>query len=253
MPTMSPNAPSRSGGSTTFTTSRTASKPKYREMPAGNELPQNIMFDRRVIRGSTYSAHHVQEELTMGQSTYKKHKQKRQKRDAFDRDTSTPEPVEGRQHMEVQTLNYLEEITERPAERSVESQTDALKDRPISPMFMPKLSGPSKATQIEAGDLFDFDEEVKPILEVLIGKTLDQALMEVLEEEELAEIHRHQELFEQSRNASLAECQRLEGEERRRFEEKERRMEQDQLRKAEQKEKSIAAAARSVAQGSLFS
>lgn len=38
----------------------------------------------------------------------------------------------GRQHMEVQTLNYLEEITDRPDEREVETQTDAMKDRLVN-------------------------------------------------------------------------------------------------------------------------
>jgi hypothetical protein len=40
--------------------------------------------------------------------------------------------------------------------------------------------------------LFDFDLEVKPILEVLVGKTLEQALMEVMEEEELDTLRDHQ-------------------------------------------------------------
>jgi hypothetical protein len=48
-----------------------------------------------------------------------------------------------------------------------------------------------------AGDLFDFDFEVEPILEVLVGKVLEQGLMEVLEEEELAAMRAHQEHFEQ--------------------------------------------------------
>ena len=34
-------------------------------------------------------------------------------------------------------------------------------------------------TQIYEGDLFDFDVEVKPILEVLVGKTIEQSLLEV--------------------------------------------------------------------------
>ena len=44
-----------------------------------------------------------------------------------------------------------------------------------------------KATQIFDGDyeLFDFDKEVEPMLNVLVLKTLEQARMEVLEEEEL--------------------------------------------------------------------
>jgi hypothetical protein len=34
--------------------------------------------------------------------------------------------------------------------------------------------------------------EVEPILEVLVGKVLEQGLMEVLQEEELAAMRRHQ-------------------------------------------------------------
>ncbi|KAL7993082.1 hypothetical protein Chor_017338 [Crotalus horridus] len=40
--------------------------------------------------------------------------------------------------------------------------------------------------------LFDFDIEVKPMLEVLVGKTIEQALLEVMEEEELANLRAHQ-------------------------------------------------------------
>jgi hypothetical protein len=47
-----------------------------------------------------------------------------------------------------------------------------------------------------AGELFDFDAEVEPLLEVLVGKVLEQALMEVLEEEEIAALQQHQAHFE---------------------------------------------------------
>lgn len=40
--------------------------------------------------------------------------------------------------------------------------------------------------------LFDFDLEVKPILEVLVGKTIEQSLVEVMEEEELANLRAQQ-------------------------------------------------------------
>lgn len=40
-------------------------------------------------------------------------------------------------------------------------------------------------TQIQPGDLFDFDLEVEPILEVLVGKTLHVAMLELMQEEEL--------------------------------------------------------------------
>lgn len=62
-------------------------------------------------------------------------------------------------------------------------------DRPPVPVFRPKMPDPSncKETQIEEGDaeLFDFNAEVEPMLNVLCSKTLEQARMEVLEEKEL--------------------------------------------------------------------
>lgn len=49
---------------------------------------------------------------------------------------------------------------------------------------------------LAAGELFDFDTEVEPLLEVLVGKVLEQALCEVLEEEELEAMRQHQAHFE---------------------------------------------------------
>jgi len=96
--------------------------------------------------------------------------------------------------------------------------------------------------------LFDFDLEVKPILEILVGKTVEQSLLEVMEEEELANLRAEQRRFEELRNAELVETQRLEEQERRHREEKERRMRQqlDVLKK--EKETSEKLAARAFAQ-----
>ena len=104
----------------------------------------------------------------------------------------TPPPVPGRVHTDVQTENFLEELSDRVPEVEAGTQTDPFMDRPPTPTFVPAKTGEDKATQILPGDLFDFDLEVIPILEVLVGKTLEQGLMEVLEEEELANIRRHQ-------------------------------------------------------------
>lgn len=59
---------------------------------------------------------------------------------------------------------------------------------------MPVKTGEDKITQVEDGELFDFDDEVEPILGVLVKKTLEQSRMEVLEEEEL-KIMREQQVF----------------------------------------------------------
>lgn len=68
--------------------------------------------------------------------------------------------------------------------------------------------------------LFDFDIEVKPILEVLVGKTIEQASLEVTEEEDLANLRVYQSAYHELRNAEMAEVQRLEEQERRHKEEK---------------------------------
>ena len=56
---------------------------------------------------------------------------------------------------------------------------------------MPKKTGIDKITQIGDFDLFDYDREVQPILNVLLTKTVEQALLEVEEETELEEIRKY--------------------------------------------------------------
>jgi hypothetical protein len=145
----------------------------------------------------------------------------------------TPEPIAGRKHMDIQTDSYLEELTERTVEFEAETQTDFLLDRPPSPLFMPAKIGVDIDTQIEEGDLFDFDTEVEPVLEVLVGKTLEQSMMEVLEEEELESLRRHQEDFEKKRNAEMLEVQRMEAAEKRRSDEMQRRMQQQEAQRVQ--------------------
>lgn len=155
--------------------------------------------------------------------------------------------------MEIQTDLYLEELTYNVPEATVETQTDAFYDRPLSPLFVPKKSGEDAQTQIESGELFDFDYEIQPILEVLVGKTLEQALMEVAEEAELERLRAHQRAFETKRNAEITEMQRLEDAERRRTEEKERRLTEAEKLLNEQKEMAAKVAARAFTQSYLAS
>lgn len=58
------------------------------------------------------------------------------------------------------------------------------------------------------------------MLEVLVGKTIEQSLMEVMEEEELACLRAQQRAFNELRNNELAEVKRLQEQERRHSEEK---------------------------------
>lgn len=57
--------------------------------------------------------------------------------------------------------------------------------------MFPKKTGIDKITQIEDYDLFDYDREVTPILNVLLTKSVEQALLEVEEETELEQIRKY--------------------------------------------------------------
>ena len=72
----------------------------------------------------------------------------------------------------------------------------------------------SKETQIWDGDLFDFDYEVEPILQVLLGKTLEHSRMEVLEEEELKMMKQQQEHYQNLKKSEMEKVHRLEEKER---------------------------------------
>merc|ERR1719161_2015022 len=163
----------------------------------------------------------------------------------------TPEAVMGRKHMDIQTDSYLEELTERTVEFEAETQTDFLLDRPPSPLFMPAKVGVDVDTQVLEGELFDFDVECEPVLEVLVGKTLEQGMMEVLEEEELASLQRHQEEFERQRNAEMLEVQRMEAAEKRRADEMERRMQQMKAKREQNDTIMRKVLSRSIARGYL--
>uniref|UniRef100_A0A7S1RFT0 Radial spoke protein 3 n=1 Tax=Alexandrium catenella TaxID=2925 RepID=A0A7S1RFT0_ALECA len=199
---------------------------KYRDP---NDIPgaNNIMHDRRVVRGNTYASM-VQPQPDMADVQKQREAQRRRlmRANKTTKRAGTPDPVPGRKHMDIQTDSYLEELTERTVEFEAETQTDFLLDRPPSPLFMPAKIGCDVETQIEDGELFDFDMECEPVLEVLVGKTLEQGMMEVLEEEELESLRRHQEDFEKRRNAELLEVQRMEAAEKRRQEEMQRRLQQ---------------------------
>lgn len=106
-------------------------------------------------------------------------------------------------------------LFENPPTDTVFTQTDYFIDRPPTPEFVPAKTGVDTSTQIYPGELFHFDTEVKPILEVLVGKTIEQALVEVMEEDELLAIREQQRRFREIRDAELAEQGRLEEEEKR--------------------------------------
>ncbi|XP_055351292.1 radial spoke head protein 3 homolog [Paramacrobiotus metropolitanus] len=194
------------------------------------------MTDPRVWRGNTYTLYRnlKQEQKRLSDMEREKrtikarptydnayHRRMRAAREAAVFDTVPP--VAGRSHVPVQTELFLQEVLAKIPEAEKANQTDEFLERPPSPVFVPAKTGVDNDTQILDGELFLFDVEVKPIIEVVNGKVIEQALLEVLQEEELADIRMQQNMYQAIRNFEKAEQQRLVDEARRRREEKEMR------------------------------
>lgn len=114
---------------------------------------------------------------------------------------------------------------------NIEDKPYFYEDRPPTPVYIPKHPGVEVATQIEDGEIFDFDLEVQPILQVLIGGSLIQAKYELIEEHEREEYSNHKKDYEQKREFELINLQRMEAARIRRDQERERRNNQTMEKK----------------------
>lgn len=79
----------------------------------------------------------------------------------------------------------------KPKVKNVVAQTDNFNQKVVletavaEAEYVPKKTGIDAFTQVENDELFNFDNEVTPIVDVIISKTLEQSLLEIEEEEEI--------------------------------------------------------------------
>jgi hypothetical protein len=194
---------------------------KYREEDAGFTL----MSDPRVVRGSvSRSAKTPGGNNNNKSSSMNPAKNKSRGYNTTSNDLTAQEGVieEGRSHRptyvyqvenlvrpEIDLTHYLvqrEDDTttngttggKRPP-KVAETQTDKFQERPDTPEYVPRKTGVDVCTQVDnVSDLFIFDLEVAPMLAVICGKTLEQAMFEIEREGELVNLQ--------------TECDRFEGE-----------------------------------------
>ena len=118
-----------------------------------------------------------------------------------------------------------------PEDEEIEEETDKHKyyfvDKPNTPIFLPIPCGVDKESQIFDSELFDYQQEVEPILQILVEKTLEAAKMELIEEFEKDIYIKHNKDFETRKEAELIELQRKENAQERIWKEIKRRKLQD--------------------------
>ncbi|XP_010786467.1 radial spoke head protein 3 homolog, partial [Notothenia coriiceps] len=132
---------------------------KYREPPSEQTQSNygNIMYDRRVVRGNTYAQQIIPTTALPDPVEVQRQQETRRRTVAAKRAreqcrTRTPEALQGRKHIDVQTDLYLEELSDVIVASDIECQTDAFLDKPDTPLFIPAKSGKDVETQIEEGE-----------------------------------------------------------------------------------------------------
>ncbi|OLP95737.1 Polycystin-2 [Symbiodinium microadriaticum] len=166
---------------------------KYREPgPVDSGLYRSvketcISWDKRVHRGNTYSMYTqnaIKEAIEAAQQSQVSPKvaKKRRPKEKSIFDMPLPE----HERVPVDLTKHLIASEEPLQVEVVECQTDEFLPEPPPEQYQPQRTGIDASTQVEDGELFDFDAEVEPILDVLVMKTLEQSVMEVEEEHELS-------------------------------------------------------------------
>lgn len=117
---------------------------------------------------------------------------------------------------------YLEEQVTPTEQTTVDTQTDEFLEQPPPKPFVPPKRGIDVRIQVDHALVFNFDRDVVPIVDMIVSKTLEQALVEVNEEVQLKALSLHK-----------ATLHRKQAEENQRI----RQMEIEELRKAQQKKK----------------
>nr|CAD7444634.1 unnamed protein product [Timema bartmani] len=106
-------------------------------------------------------------------------------------------------------------------------------------------------TEIQTGDLFDFDVEVEPYLEVLVGASVYQAMDEVVWEKQVGASQRRANIFNKVKAGEKAEVQRLNERNRRLQEEDNRRKKEHEEGTSKQEDQDVNIASANLVRGAL--
>lgn len=186
-----------------------------REPPA---FTTNIMKDPRVVKGSTYSATAMAAraeatKILLSQSGALPKRSSDAASSVRLPPAQKPPSIYDYRPSQVGgtsldlTANLVEQVS-TPATAGAETQTSEFAPRPITPPYVPRKTGVDNATQL-TDETFDFDVEVGPLLSVLCSKTLEQAMLELEMEHELANLQseydrlRAEEAAEKARVAAM--------------------------------------------------
>ena len=212
-------------------------KAKYINEQGGTKLTYNFVTDPRVKRGHNFGIIYVtssnyEETQTKGKQGQKKDytrnfKSNVKSKSFMGQTIEKSDLNKNRNEKEGECGICTQKVTStvRPSPITFEEiiQTDPLPEPPQPLLIWKGKTGEDKGCQIEDGDLFNFDEEVQPLVHIIVSKTLEESRREVLEEEELRHIKEQQEKYKKLNELNINRVKAIEDKEKKRFEEHNRK------------------------------
>ena len=218
-------------------------KTKYVNEQGGSKLTYNFVTDPRLKRGHNFGIIYVTSSNYDDTSTLKGPELKKESKNLNQNLKNKNYYIQRKQkdlqdnkrnEKEGECGIYTQKVTTtvRPTPITFEEivQTDPLPPPPKPVLIWPKKTGIDVECQIEDGDLFNFDEEVKPLVHIIVSKTLEESRREVLEEEELVHIRKQQNNYKKLNEDNNNRIKSIEEKEKKRFEEHNRKKELKQNR-----------------------
>ena len=204
--------------------------------PSSNKLTYNFVTDPRLRRGHNFGVVYVTSssyDNTIPKSENKKSQNQKsenmQKKSfkfknkyAIDAMNKTEEEKKSKFNNEgfgIFTEKVTTTIMPKPISFDEIIQTDPLPEKPVPKLIWPEKTGVDVETQINDGDLFNFTLEVKPLVSIIVSKTLEDSRREVLEEEELKIIKEQQNKYKDLENEEKERIKNIENIEREKYEE----------------------------------
>jgi len=213
-------------------------KAKYINEQGGTKLTYNFVTDPRIKRGHNFgiiyvtSSNYEDTQSMKGKPGTKKDFYKNYKAATKIKGGPTLEKMDqnkNRNEKEGECGICTQKVitTVRPTPITFEEiiQTDPLPEPPQPLLIWQGKTGEDKGCQIEDGDLFNFDEEVQPLVHIIVSKTLEESRREVLEEEELRHIKEQQDKYKKLNEMNINRIKSIENKEKKRFEEHNRKKE----------------------------
>eukprot|EP01035_Chromulina_nebulosa_P019640 gene19640-25551_t len=181
-------------GNFTYSSTPQPIRPKSKYRNDSNSIPVvNLMSDPRVIRGSAATKAKSTIEQAKNASNNKKllltkslkqienHEIRSDPSYNFVYKTATNEAFD--------LSAYLVDQSELVVSKKVDNkaQTDEFDEYIVQPPYIPRKTGIDASTQVEdTAELFSFDLEVEPIVQVIVNKTIEQAKLELFNEDTLS-------------------------------------------------------------------